>query len=44
MKIDKIITMANKTVRLQFLAMERSLRSTGCTLPIWVIPFDNNTF
>ena len=44
MKINKIITLANKKVRLQFLAMERSLRATGCKLPIWVIPYDDNLF
>ncbi|QCR22605.1 hypothetical protein [Pontibacter sp. SGAir0037] len=44
MKLDKIITLANKNVELQFLAMERSLRATGCQLPIWVIPFDDNKF
>jgi hypothetical protein len=38
MKIDKIISMANQKVRLRFLAMERSLRATGCQLPLWVIP------
>ena len=44
MKIDKIISMANQKVRLRFLAMERSLRATGCELPIWVIPYDDNLF
>ena len=44
MKIDKIISMANRKVRLRFLAMERSLRATGCELPIWVIPYDDNLF
>jgi len=24
--------------------MERSLRATGCNLPLWVIPYDNNRF
>ena len=44
MKLDKIITLANKSTELRFLAMERSLRSTGCTLPLWVIPYDDNKF
>jgi hypothetical protein len=44
MKIDKIISMANQKVRLRFLAMERSLRATGCQLPLWVIPYDENLF
>lgn len=42
--IDKIISMANQKVRLRFLAMERSLRATGCQLPLLVIPFDHNLF
>lgn len=44
MKIDKIISMANDKVRLRFLAMERSLRETGCQLPLQVIPYDDNLF
>lgn len=44
MKIDKIISMANQKVRLRFLAMERSLRATGCKLPLLVIPYDDNLF
>lgn len=44
MKLDKIITLANKQVKIQFLAMERSLRATGCSLPIWVIPFNDEKF
>jgi hypothetical protein len=44
MKIDKVISMANKKVRLRFLAMERSLRATGCQLPLWVIPYDDDLF
>jgi hypothetical protein len=44
MKIDKIITLANDQVRLQFLGMERSLRAVGCTLPVLVIPYDDNLF
>jgi hypothetical protein len=44
MKLEKIITLANKSVRLRFLAMERSLRATGCDLPLWVIPYDDHRF
>ncbi|MDB5012128.1 MAG: hypothetical protein JWQ25_330 [Daejeonella sp.] len=44
MKLQKIVSLANKVCEIQFLAMERSLRATGCELPIWVIPYDNNKF
>jgi hypothetical protein len=44
MKLEKIITLANGPVRLRFLAMERSLRATGCDLPLLVIPFDERRF
>lgn len=44
MKLEKIITLASPGVRLRFLAMERSLRATGCNLPLLVIPYDNNRF
>jgi hypothetical protein len=44
MKLEKIITLANGPVRLRFLAMERSLRATGCDLPLWVIPYDEGRF
>lgn len=44
MKLEKIVTFANTNVRLRFLAMERSLRATGCTLPLLVIPYDENLF
>ncbi len=44
MIIDKIISLANAKVRLQFLAMERSLRAVGCQLPILVIPYDEDIF
>ncbi|WOO40816.1 hypothetical protein [Rubellicoccus peritrichatus] len=44
MKLDKIITLANEHVRLPFLAFERSLRATGCNLPLFVIPYDDNQF
>ena len=36
--------MANVRTRLPFLAMERSLRATGCTLPLWVIPYNEDLF
>jgi hypothetical protein len=44
MQLEKIITLASRNVRLQFLAMERSLRATGCDLPLWVIPYDDARF
>jgi len=44
MKLEKIISFANKTSELRFLVMVRSLRDTGCNLPVWVIPYDNNKF
>jgi hypothetical protein len=44
MKLEKVITLANEPVRLRFLAMERSLRATGCDLPLWVIPYDERRF
>jgi hypothetical protein len=44
MKIDKIISLANNNVKLRFLAMERSLRDTGCDLPLLVIPYNDNLF
>ena len=44
MQLEKIITLANATVRLRFLAMERSLRAVGCNLPLLVIPYDEKTF
>lgn len=44
MQLTHIISMANSKVRLQFLAMERSLRAAGCTLPLQVIPYDDALF
>ena len=44
MKLEKIITSTNEKFKLPFLAMERSLRATGCDLPIWVIPYDQTRF
>ncbi len=44
MRLEKIITMASADVRLPFLAMERSLRTAGCDLPLWVIPYDDSRF
>lgn len=44
MKLEKIISLANKSTELRFLAMVRSLRATGCDLPVWVIPFDDDRF
>jgi hypothetical protein len=44
MNLERIISLANRNVRLRFSAMERSLRDTGCDLPLWVIPYDNSRF
>ncbi len=44
MEIECVYTLANEAVRLQFLAMERSLRATGCDLPIRLLPFDERVF
>lgn len=44
MQLSAIITLANAPVELAFRAMERSLRATGCTLPLWVIPYDDRKF
>ncbi len=44
MRIECAYTLANKKVRLQFLAMERSLRATGFDLPLIVFPYDQNAF
>jgi hypothetical protein len=41
MKIEKIISLASAPVRLRLLAMVRSLRATGCDLPVLVIPYDD---
>jgi len=42
MRLERIVTLANQSVRLRFLAMERSLRAVGCELPLWVIPYDDS--
>lgn len=44
MHLEKIISLANQNSELRFLAMVRSLRATGCTLPVWVIPYDDKKF
>ncbi len=44
MKLEKIITLANREVRLRFAAMERSLRATGCRMPLAVVPYDEQRF
>ena len=44
MKLEKIISLANKNSEIRFVAMVRSLRATGCNLPVWVIPYDDNKF
>ncbi|MCC5833748.1 MAG: hypothetical protein JJU20_03360 [Opitutales bacterium] len=44
MQLQSIITLASKPVELMFRAMERSLRATGCDLPVRVIPFSDDRF
>src|SRR5580658_7111719 len=44
MKLESIVTLASPKVRHLFLAMERSLRATGCQLPVRVIPFTDERF
>lgn len=44
MKLERIITLANGNVKLRFAAMERSLRATGCALPLAVIAYDEQRF
>lgn len=44
MQLERIITLANRPFRLRFLALERSLRATGCDLPLAVIPYDDSRF
>jgi len=44
LKLERIITLANRNVRVRFAGMERSLRATGCGLPLAVIPYDEQRF
>lgn len=44
MQLTQIITLANRPVERMFHAMERSLRATGCNLPIQVIPYNDQLF
>ena len=44
MQLESIVTLASPEVRLRFLAMERSLRATGCDLPLRVIPYNDGRF
>ncbi|MFC5455675.1 hypothetical protein [Prosthecobacter fluviatilis] len=44
MKLESIVTLASPEVRLRFIAMERSLRATGCNLPLRVIPYNEGRF
>jgi hypothetical protein len=43
-RVDKIITLANKSAELQVRVFVRSLRKVGCELPVWVIPFGERDF
>ena len=44
MNVEKIITLANRKVKISFLVFERSLRAVGCDLPLLVIPYGNDRF
>jgi hypothetical protein len=44
MLIERIVTFANRNTEILFRAMERSLRATGCDLPLEVIPYDGAKF
>ena len=44
MKLEKIVSLGNLKTRIPLLAMIRSLRATGCHLPVLVIPYDNDRF
>jgi len=44
MTLERIITLASRKTRLDFTAMERSLRATGCDLPLEVIPYNDDRF
>jgi len=44
MQLEKIITLASLKTALELVAMERSLRASGCTLPLYVIPYDDTRF
>lgn len=44
MELESIVTLASPEVRLRFVAMERSLRATGCDLPLRVIPYNEGRF
>ncbi len=44
MKLEQIVTLASEETHIEFLAMERSLRATGCKLPMSVIPYDDSRF
>jgi hypothetical protein len=44
MKLEVIITLANRRVELYLRALERSLRATGSRLPLLVIPYDDSRF
>lgn len=44
MQLECIVTLASPEVRLRFIALERSLRETGCNLPLLVIPYNEGRF
>lgn len=42
MQLESIVTLGNRAVRLRLLALVRSLRATGCDLPVRVIPYNDD--
>ncbi len=44
MKCEHIVALANQAVDVEFRAMERSLRATGCDAPLRVIPYSEELF
>lgn len=44
MRVDKIITIADRGAELQIRVFVRSLRKVGCALPVLVIPFGERNF
>jgi hypothetical protein len=44
MWIENVVTIASQKTQLELIAMERSLRATGCDLPLRVIPYDDSSF
>lgn len=43
MNVTGIVTLANRRVGLRLISLVRSLRATGCDLPVRVIPYDDES-